>query len=564
MHLKEDPHDNPITELQIVQGSNTSSISNISKWNKLNVNLNDGQSEETSLWLYYTKDTSISSNPVTSIIIKEGSSPIVSAEYKRIPVDLNSDVGGYHLFMFYSQDGMKDPITAITAKECFTSNCYLDGWERVEKDLNKGVIVGMSVYLFFKREKTREPVTDVVVILNDQTTPEGYTKVDVNLNSITFRGDSIHLWYKTSPKGAEATVQDLAIEFGQQPVTPFGWDKINVNLNSAKDGKEGFEIPSINRLKFDQDGSFKILQLADLHFTNEEGFCRDVSSEADCKGDATTIDYINKVLDKEKPSLVVFSGDNINGGGVSDARAATYKFAEPVIKRKIPWAVVFGEHDDGNDLSREELLQVMKRMPYSLIERGPMDVPGVGNYALKIYSNGTRAATHDFTLYFLDSHSRSEETNGERDDSIKKEQLDWIVQSNLEFQKLDSKPDAIIFFHAPIWEYDQSSPRLGDARESVSTPKSDTHSLAAFRKTNSIKVASCGRDHVNDYCLEQDKIQLCYAGGAGVGGYGAAHMGWPRRSRVFKLSENGRIITTWKRLDDKHLTMIDFQTLYVA
>lgn len=73
-----------------------------------------------------------------------------------------------------------------------------------------------------------------------------------------------------------------------------------------------------------------------------------------------------------------------------------------------------------------------------------------------------------------------------------------------------------------------------------------------------------GRDHVNDYCLEQDKIQLCYAGGAGVGGYGAAHMGWPRRSRVFKLSENGRIITTWKRLDDEHLTMVDFQTLYVA
>lgn len=55
-------------------------------------------------------------------------------------------------------------------------------------------------------------------------------------------------------------------------------------------------------------------------------------------------------------------------------------------------AVIFGEHDDGNDLSREELLQVMKRMPYSLIERGPMDVPGVGNYALKIYSNRTRAA----------------------------------------------------------------------------------------------------------------------------------------------------------------------------
>lgn len=57
----------------------------------------------------------------------------------------------------------------------------------------------------------------------------------------------------------------------------------------------------------------------------------------ECKGDATTIEYVEKLLDLEKPDLVVFSGDNINGGGVSDARAASFKFAEPVIQRNIPW-----------------------------------------------------------------------------------------------------------------------------------------------------------------------------------------------------------------------------------
>ncbi|KAI8373474.1 hypothetical protein EDC96DRAFT_427984, partial [Choanephora cucurbitarum] len=112
---------------------------------------------------------------------------LVSAEYKRIPIDLNQDI-----------DGPKDPITAITAKQCFTSNCYLDGWERVEKDLNKGIVVGMNVYLFYKRSKTEDPVTDVIVLLNDQTPPEGYTKIDTNLNSI-FRGDAIHVWYRTTP-----------------------------------------------------------------------------------------------------------------------------------------------------------------------------------------------------------------------------------------------------------------------------------------------------------------------------------------------------------------------------
>lgn len=95
----------------------------------------------------------------------------------------------------------------------------------------------------------------------------------------------------------------------------------------------------------------------------------------------------------------MFSGDNINAGQVSDARAASFKFAEPVIKRKIPWAAVFGNHDDGNDLTREELLQVMNRMPYSLIERGPLDIPGVGNYFLKIYSDSASKKYKKSYLY---------------------------------------------------------------------------------------------------------------------------------------------------------------------
>ncbi|KAL7310617.1 Phosphatase dcr2, variant 2 [Mucor circinelloides] len=471
LHYKEDPTQDPITELQIVQGSNHSHIPNLAKWNKINVDLNlrldvAEVGDEKSLWLYYTKDTSISKNPVTSIIVKQGTSPLISAEYKRIPVDLNQDVGGFHLYMYYSQVGPKNPITAITAKQCFTSNCFLDGWERVEKDLNKGVVVGMSVYLFYKREPKEDPVTDVVVILNEQTPPQGYTKVDVNLNSI-LRGDAIYLWYRTTPSNPDVqrdAVQELAIEFGKHAVTPYGWSKIKVDLNSAKEGKEGFgeptflyfrkgykELPKMKPLSFNENGDFKILQLADLHFTNEEGTCRDIPVDMDCKGDATTIEYVEKLLDREKPDFVVFSGDNINGGGVSDARAATFKFAEPVVKRRIPWAVVFGNHDDENDLTREELLEVMRRMPYSLTERGPVDLPGFGNYILKVFTDSTKAATHAFTMYFLDSHAYSESDDQDGFESIKSEQLDWIIQSASTFNKLSSKPNAAAFFHIPIW-----------------------------------------------------------------------------------------------------------------
>lgn len=107
LHIKEDPSEDPITDLAIRGFNETMSA----KWTKIKVDLNQFGQEEvdkpTSLWLYYTKDKAVSKNPVTSIIVKQGISPMVGAEYKRIPVDLNKDTGGFHLYMYYSQSGSK-------------------------------------------------------------------------------------------------------------------------------------------------------------------------------------------------------------------------------------------------------------------------------------------------------------------------------------------------------------------------------------------------------------------------------------------------------------------------
>jgi hypothetical protein len=113
LHVKQDESEDPITDLKILQFNETTP--NKAKWTPLKVDLNqldesDTGDKPTSLWLYYTKDTSISKNPVSSIIVKQGTSPTIGAEYKRIPVDLNKDVGGDHLFMYYSQDGPKGNV----------------------------------------------------------------------------------------------------------------------------------------------------------------------------------------------------------------------------------------------------------------------------------------------------------------------------------------------------------------------------------------------------------------------------------------------------------------------
>lgn len=47
---------------------------------------------------------------------------------------------------------------------------------------------------------------------------------------------------------------------------------------------------------------------------------------------------------------------------------------------------MFGNHDSEVGMNREDQINLLQAMPYSLVQRGPKDVHGVGNYVLKVYS----------------------------------------------------------------------------------------------------------------------------------------------------------------------------------
>lgn len=149
----------------------------------------------------------------------------------------------------------------------------------------------------------------------------------------------------------------------------------------------GLAPPRAPPLHFSHSGKFKILQVADLHYSVSTGVCRDTLLDPCENSDNLTASLLSRVISEEKPNLVVFSGDQLNGQGTSwDPKSVLAKFARAVTDRGIPWAAVFGNHDDENGASREEQLDLMKALPYSLVERGPKDVHGVGNYVLKVLS----------------------------------------------------------------------------------------------------------------------------------------------------------------------------------
>jgi predicted MPP superfamily phosphohydrolase len=145
-------------------------------------------------------------------------------------------------------------------------------------------------------------------------------------------------------------------------------------------------VPKAPPLHFSHSGDFKVLQVADLHYSVSQGKCRD-TPEPCTDSDNRTSTLLSHVLDAEKPDLVVFTGDQLNGQGSSwDPKSVIAKFAKEVTSRNIPWAAIFGNHDSEDGASREVQMTYLKALPYSLVEEGPKDIHGVGNYILKVRS----------------------------------------------------------------------------------------------------------------------------------------------------------------------------------
>ena len=83
-------------------------------------------------------------------------------------------------------------------------------------------------------------------------------------------------------------------------------------------------------LRFNEDGNIKIMQLTDLHFTNDD--------EADHK----TVELVRQALRDEKPDFVIVTGDMVYGEHNLEFLPKVFA---PLTEGDCPWTFVFGNHD---------------------------------------------------------------------------------------------------------------------------------------------------------------------------------------------------------------------------
>ncbi len=295
-------------------------------------------------------------------------------------------------------------------------------------------------------------------------------------------------------------------------------------------------------LRFRKDGGFRMMQIADTQDTQ-------VTSK-------DTIAFLSAALDKAKPDLVVFTGDQFKGYGVSflaGDREANYKKAidnliAPLETRGIPFTFVFGNHDDqAFGIAKEKQLEMYCAHPNCLAVSGDPTLPGLCNQYLNIRSHdGARIL---FNLYLMDSLST---TLDGKCASVSKEQIAWYqsVRDALKAETGDYVP-SILFQHIPVpemWEVlkevpESQKPNAQGFREhygkfydiderylqkgncdflleTPATPAENTGEFAAFSEKGDTLAMFFGHDHNNSFVSRYKGMLLGYTQGCGFNVYG--------------------------------------------
>lgn len=166
-------------------------------------------------------------------------------------------------------------------------------------------------------------------------------------------------------------------------------------------------------LQFDENGQFKIMLFAD--------------SQDDESLEATTIQLMKESIAKYEPDLVVYLGDNTVAAGYDNQYAAIQAILAPVIEANVPFAFVFGNHDQEQGVEKEDLLAMYQEIggDLCLTTDAVPEIYGCGNSNLTILSSdGTEVA---FNLWFFDSGSSLRDESGEWDgyDYVREDQIAW-------------------------------------------------------------------------------------------------------------------------------------------
>lgn len=304
-------------------------------------------------------------------------------------------------------------------------------------------------------------------------------------------------------------------------------------------------------LRFNSDHKFKIIQIADTQEIPA------VSPD--------TLSLINNALDREKPDLVIFTGDQIKGYSKKFKKDPAIiegtidTLVEPIAKRNIPFMVTYGNHDAQCGVDNRGQYKFYAKYD-NFISGDLRNADDVGTADIQIYSS-----TEDkpvFELYIIDSHGKAKDGAGYA--PVDKKQIEWYVsrREQLKAENGDYLP-SLVFQHIPVPEFfdvikkvpkgtkgavpaygaheneyfvlnDETIAEGGFMLESPASPDVNTGEFEAMSEKGDVLGIYVGHDHNNSFVVKYKGVDLGYTQGAGFNVYGP---GENRGVRIFELDE---------------------------
>ena len=310
---------------------------------------------------------------------------------------------------------------------------------------------------------------------------------------------------------------------------------------------------------FTTDRPFKVMQLTDIHIGGGT-----LSMSRDMK----SLNAVASMIQKEKPDLVVITGDM--AFPVPHASLTTNNAIAPEIlmtlldKLGVYYTVTFGNHDTENygAYDREEiatkvynpekhpklLFQSNLNMPeakkdtnYELNTK-PGVVDGCGNHVIRV-KNTEGKITNAFFMIDSNAYTADDPTGLSWDyDVIHPDQVDWYKSELTKINEVNGNNSctSMTFFHIPIAEYQAAwNKALGKPVDPALTNQFGAADAEAIRisgglheanqkswhgngsdglfeamnndfKENKDKAIFCGHDHINNGVVKYGDVQLVY------------------------------------------------------
>ena len=326
-----------------------------------------------------------------------------------------------------------------------------------------------------------------------------------------------------------------------------------------------------DKLYFNADGKFKIMQIADV----QEG--ASVSPD--------TLRLIDLALTREKPELVVFTGDQIYGVHPSFYMGDKLKSAEKTIKtiadavnrHNIPFAVTFGNHDNQVGLTNADQAEIYSRFEYCVHGEYAAE-DDKGTFRLPLYCD----SEHVFDIYLIDSNGQS--ITGEYL-PVSEKQLEWFKSEREKAKENGKYTNGIVFQHIPVPEFFDVLKRVkfgtkgaveafrthkgefyvlpdeivrngGFMHESPAIPDRNSGEFDVLREKGNILALIVGHDHINSFVGENKGMKLIYTQCAGFNVYGPK---LKRGVRIIELDKNNlsdfnTYTVTYEELTDEKLS----------